>query len=55
MFRLQDRGGREMVLAMTHEEVFAWLASRELRSYRDLPQAWYQLQLKFRDEPRPRS
>ncbi len=54
MFRLQDRGGREMVLAMTHEEVFAWLASRELRSYRDLPQAWYQLQLKFRDEPRPK-
>jgi prolyl-tRNA synthetase len=42
-----------MVLAMTHEEVFAWLAARELRSYRDLPQIWYQLQLKFRDEPRP--
>ena len=39
---------------MTHEEVFAWLASRELRSYRDLPQIWYQLQLKFRDEPRPK-
>ena len=54
MFRLQDRGGRDMVLAMTHEEVFAWLASRELRSYRDLPQLWYQLQLKFRDEPRPK-
>ena len=54
MFRLQDRGGRDMVLAMTHEEVFAWLASRELRSYRDLPQIWYQLQLKFRDEPRPK-
>jgi prolyl-tRNA synthetase len=54
MFRLQDRGGREMVLAMTHEEVFAWLAARELRSYRDLPQIWYQLQLKFRDEPRPK-
>ena len=43
-----------MVLAMTHEEVFAWLASRELRSYRDLPQIWYQIQLKFRDEPRPK-
>jgi prolyl-tRNA synthetase len=55
MFRLQDRGGRDMVLAMTHEEVFAWLASRELRSYRDLPQIWYQLQLKFRDEARPKS
>ena len=54
MFRLKDRGGRSMVLAMTHEEVFAWLASRELRSYRDLPQIWYQLQLKFRDEPRPK-
>jgi prolyl-tRNA synthetase len=54
MFRLQDRGGRDMVLAMTHEEVFAWLAARELRSYRDLPQIWYQLQLKFRDEPRPK-
>ena len=54
MFRLEDRGGREMVLAMTHEEVFAWLAARELRSYRDLPQIWYQLQLKFRDEPRPK-
>jgi len=54
MFRLKDRGGRDMVLAMTHEEVFAWLAARELRSYRDLPQIWYQLQLKFRDEPRPK-
>ena len=54
MFRLQDRGGRDMVLAMTHEEVFTWLASRELRSYRDLPQIWYQMQLKFRDEPRPK-
>jgi prolyl-tRNA synthetase len=54
MFRLQDRGGRDMVLAMTHEEIFAWLAARELRSYRDLPQIWYQLQLKFRDEPRPK-
>jgi prolyl-tRNA synthetase len=54
MFRFQDRGGRDMVLAMTHEEVFTWLASREVRSYRDLPQIWYQLQLKFRDEPRPK-
>ena len=54
MFRLEDRGGRDMVLAMTHEETFAWLAARELRSYRDLPQIWYQLQLKFRDEPRPK-
>ncbi len=54
MFRLKDRGGRNMVLAMTHEEVFAWLASRELRSYRELPRIWYQFQLKFRDEPRPK-
>lgn len=54
MFRLKDRGGRDMVLAMTHEEVFAWLAAREFRSYRDLPQIWYQIQLKFRDEPRPK-
>ena len=54
MFRFKDRGDRDMVLAMTHEEVFAWLASRELRSYRDLPQIWYQIQLKFRDEPRPK-
>lgn len=52
MFRLTDRGDRPMVLAMTHEEVFAWMAGRELRSYRDLPQTWYQIQLKFRDEPR---
>ncbi|GAB4259800.1 MAG: proline--tRNA ligase [Thermoleophilia bacterium] len=54
MFRLKDRGDRDMVLAMTHEEVFTWLASRELRSYRDLPQIWYQIQIKFRDEPRPK-
>lgn len=54
MFRLKDRGDRDMVLAMTHEEVFTWLASHELRSYRDLPQIWYQIQLKFRDEPRPK-
>jgi prolyl-tRNA synthetase len=54
MFRLKDRGDRSMVLAMTHEEVFTWLAGRELRSYRDLPQIWYQIQLKFRDEPRPK-
>jgi prolyl-tRNA synthetase len=44
-----------MVLGMTHEEVIAWLASREIRSYRDLPQIWYQIQTKERDEARPRS
>ena len=40
---------------MTHEEVIAWLAAREIRSYRDLPQIWYQIQTKERDEARPRS
>ena len=55
MFRLKDRGGRDMVLAMTHEEVITWLASREIRSYRDLPQVWYQVQTKLRDEARPKS
>ncbi|MHB1390750.1 MAG: proline--tRNA ligase [Thermoleophilia bacterium] len=55
MFRLKDRGGRDMVLGMTHEEVITWLASREIRSYRDLPQVWYQIQTKLRDEARPKS
>jgi prolyl-tRNA synthetase len=54
MFRLKDRTKREMVLGMTHEEVVAWLASREIRSYRDLPQIWYQIQTKLRDEARPK-
>jgi len=55
MFRLKDRNQREMCLGMTHEEVVAWLAAREIRSYRDLPQIWYQIQTKERDEARPRS
>ncbi len=55
MFRLKDRGGRDLCLGMTHEEVVAWLAAHELRSYRDLPQIWYQMQTKERDEARPRS
>jgi len=55
MFRLKDRGGRDMVLGMTHEEVVTWLAAREIRSYRDLPQIWYQIQTKLRDEARPKS
>ena len=55
MFRLKDRNDREMCLGMTHEEVIAWLAAREIRSYRDLPQIWYQIQTKERDEARPRS
>jgi prolyl-tRNA synthetase len=55
MFRLKDRNQRDMCLGMTHEEVVAWLAAREIRSYRDLPQIWYQIQTKERDEARPRS
>jgi prolyl-tRNA synthetase len=55
MFKLKDRHGRDMCLGMTHEEIVAWLASREIRSYRDLPQIWYQIQTKERDEARPRS
>ena len=54
MFRLRDRKAAEMVLGFTHEEIFATLAT-ELSSYRELPQSWYQIQLKFRDEPRPKS
>lgn len=55
MFRLKDRGGRDMCLGMTHEDVITWLAVREIRSYRDLPQMWYQIQTKLRDEARPKS
>ena len=55
MFRLKDRNQRDMCLGMTHEEVIAWLAAREIRSYRDLPQIWYQIQTKERDEARPKS
>ncbi|MCG6551317.1 MAG: proline--tRNA ligase [Candidatus Magnetominusculus sp. LBB02] len=55
MFRLKDRTDRDMCLAMTHEEIMTWLAARELRSYRDLPQMWYQIQTKLRDEARPKS
>jgi len=55
MLRLKDRSGRDMCLGMTHEEVVTWLASMEIRSYRDLPQIWYQIQAKFRDEARPKS
>ena len=54
-FRLEDRSGRPMVLGMTHEEIATWHAAREIRSYRDLPQFWYQFQTKLRDEPRPKS
>jgi prolyl-tRNA synthetase len=54
MFRLKDRKGADTVLGMTHEEIFTTLAG-ELSSYRELPQFWYQFQVKFRDEPRPKS
>ncbi|WP_128378874.1 proline--tRNA ligase [Streptomyces cavernae] len=54
MFRLRDRRGADLALGMTHEEIFTTLAV-ELRSYRQLPQTWYQFQTKFRDEPRPKS
>ena len=55
MFKLQDRKGADMCLGMTHEEVFTSIARNELRSYKQLPQVWYQIQVKFRDEPRPKS
>jgi len=54
MFRIKDRRGADMALGMTHEEIFATIAG-ELRSYKQLPQIWYQIQTKFRDEPRPKS
>jgi prolyl-tRNA synthetase len=55
MFRLRDRKGADLCLGMTHEEVFTAIARQELRSYKQLPQVWYQIQVKFRDEPRPKS
>ncbi|MCZ6465531.1 MAG: proline--tRNA ligase, partial [Proteobacteria bacterium] len=54
MFRLRDRHGAEAALGMTHEEIFTTVAA-ELRSYKQLPQIWYQVQHKFRDEARPKS
>jgi prolyl-tRNA synthetase len=53
IFKLQDRNGRDFVLPLTHEETFA-LHAAEIQSYRQLPQLWYHLQTKERDEPRPR-
>ena len=55
MFRLKDRKGTDMCLGMTHEEVFTSIARNELRSYKQLPQVWYQIQIKFRDEARPKA
>ena len=46
---------RDLVLAPTHEEVIGYIASLHIQSYKDLPQIWYQIQTKFRNEPRPRS
>lgn len=54
MFRLKDRAGRDLCLGMTHEEVITDIARHELRSYKQLPQTWYQIQTKFRDEARPK-
>ena len=55
MFRLKDRFQRDFCLGMTHEEIMTSVARGELRSYKQLPQIWYQIQTKFRDEPRPKS
>ena len=55
MFRLKDRKGADLCLGMTHEEVMTDIARKELRSYKQLPQIWYQIQTKFRDELRPKS
>jgi prolyl-tRNA synthetase len=55
MFRLKDRKGADLCLGMTHEEIMTSIARSELRSYKQLPQIWYQIQSKFRDEPRPKS
>ena len=55
MFRQKDRKGADLCLGMTHEEVMTDIARKELRSYKQLPQIWYQIQSKFRDEPRPKS
>jgi prolyl-tRNA synthetase len=54
LFKLKDRRGADLALGMTHEEVVSTLAT-ELESYRELPQMWYQIQTKLRDEPRPKA
>ena len=55
MFRLKDRKGADLCLGMTHEEVITSIARTDLNSYKQLPQVWYQIQVKFRDEARPKS
>ncbi|MFC1916328.1 aminoacyl--tRNA ligase-related protein, partial [Chloroflexota bacterium] len=54
LFTLSDRRERQLALGPTHEEVITQLVSRNVQSYRDLPKLLYQIQTKFRDEPRPR-
>jgi len=54
LFRLKDRKGSDLHLGPTHEEIVTDIARREIRSYRDMPKNLYQIQTKFRDEPRPR-
>ena len=54
MFRFEDRRGADVALGMTHEEIFTHVAT-EMRSYKQLPQVFYQFQAKFRDEARPKS
>jgi prolyl-tRNA synthetase len=53
LVKMKDRRGTDLLLAITHEEVFTQIAT-EMSSYRQLPQLWYHLQTKFRDEPRPK-
>ena len=55
LFKLEDRKGADMVLAMTHEEAITTHVAGDIRSYRDLPLMLYQVQTKERDEPRPRA
>jgi len=55
LFRLKDRKGTDLCLGMTEEEIMTSIALKDLRSYKQLPQIWYQIAPKFRDEPRPRS
>ena len=55
LFRLKDRKDRDLCLGPTHEEVISDLARAYISSYRELPQTWYQIQTKFRDEARPRA
>ena len=55
LFRLKDRKGADLCLGPTEEEVMTEIARKELRSYKQLPQIWYQIQSKFRDEPRPKA